>query len=409
VAQREDQGTLTPTLAFTRGTSVKRDVPSKIEPAADVDSRLPTDAQLQETLDRRQRLRVQRLLIAVSVYVPCGLLLIVMGWVDLLPMLFAPVWIAVFAATNLAFYAAIRSGVNLRFADPSMTMAQMAVAMVAAALVLYHVQATRGALLMFLLVVLFFGAFELRMRQVFAMGAFASFAYAVVIVMLTINRPAQVDLRVEWIQWIALTATLMVMCPLVGHFSDLRRRLAASLAMIREMANRDALTGVFNRRHLNDTLEREVSRCERKGTPLLLAVVDLDNFKRINDKHGHPAGDAALRAVAQVLLDTLRKADYVARYGGEEFVLLLDVDSVQGARVIGERLLARVEALRVRELGGGVVTVSIGAAFHWRGDNTVTLLARADAALYAAKESGRNRLVIDHEDDSTERAAPAGV
>lgn len=384
---------------------MKRDVGSKPEPADSVDSRLPTDAQIQETLDRRQRLRVQRLLMAVAVYVPCGLLLLVMGWVGLLPSVFAPTWIAVFTVTNLAFYAAIRSGANLRFSDPSMTMAQMAVAMVAAALVLYHVQATRGALLMFLLVVLFFGAFELRMRQVFAMGAFASLAYAAVIVMLTINRPLQVDPRVEWIQWVALTATLIVMCPLIGHFSDLRRRFAASLATIREMANRDALTGVFNRRHLTDTLEREVSRCERKGTPLLLAVVDLDHFKRINDKHGHPAGDAALRAVAQVLLDTLRKADYVARYGGEEFVLLLDVDSVQGARVIGERLRARVEALRVHELDGGVVTVSIGAAFHRRGDTTATLLARGDAALYVAKEGGRNRLVIDAEDESIARVS----
>jgi diguanylate cyclase len=379
---------------------VKRDVPPKAVTAADVvDSRLPTDAQSQERLDRRQHLRVQRLLMAVAVYVACGLLLLVMGWVGLVPTAFAPVWIVVFTVVNLAFYAAIRSGVNLRFEDPAMTMAQMAVAMVAASFVLYHVQATRGALLMFLLVVLFFGAFELRTRQVFAMGAFASLAYAVVIVMLMINRPTQTDPRVEWIQWIALTATLLVMCPLIGYFSDMRRRLSASLAMIREMANRDALTGVFNRRHLTDTLEREVSRCQRKGTPLLLAVVDLDHFKRVNDRHGHPAGDAALRAVAQVLLDTLRKADYVARYGGEEFVLLLDVDSVDGARVIGERLRARIEALRVAELGGSVVTVSIGAGFHRSGDTTVTLLARADAALYAAKEGGRNRLVIDGEDE----------
>ena len=388
---------------------MKRDDPAKPDPVADFDSRLPTDAQLQEQIDRRQRLRVQRLLISVSVYVPCGLLLIVMGWVGLLPWAFAPVWIAVFTAANLVFYAAIRSGVNLRFADPSMTMAQMAVAMVAAAFVLYHVQATRGAFLMFLLVVLFFGAFELRMRQVFAMGAFASLAYAVVIGLLTVNRPGQVDQRVEWIQWIALTATLVVMCPLIGHFSDLRRRLADSLATIREMANRDVLTGVFNRRHLTDTLEREVSRCERKGTSLLLAVVDLDHFKRINDRHGHVAGDAALRAVAQVLLDTLRKADYVARYGGEEFVLLLDVDSVQGALVIGERLRARVEALRVKELDGDGVTVSIGAAFHQRGDMTVTLLARADAALYAAKEGGRNRLVIAADDGAPVRVVPAGA
>ncbi len=367
------------------------------------------DAASPESLARRQRVRLRRLLIGVAVYGCSVPLLLALAWLGLLSPGFAPVWIAAVAAVNLAFYALIRSGVNLRFSDPSMTMVQMTVSIVTIAFILYHVQAARGVLLVFMLVNLFFGALELRTSQLFAVGAMSSLAYAIVIALLWTYRPASIDFRIEWLQWVTVTATLMVMCPLVGYFSDMRRRLSASLATIREMAHRDALTGVFNRRHLTDMLDREVNRSERSGSPFLLAVVDIDHFKRVNDKHGHLAGDAALCAVAQVLSATLRKSDYLARFGGEEFVLLLDVDGNEGARVVCERLRTRVEALRVAELKGEPITVSIGVSFHRRGDTPATLMARADDALYAAKEGGRNRMTMASEAQAQAEAVTASA
>jgi diguanylate cyclase (GGDEF)-like protein len=348
-----------------------------------------------DQLDRRQALRLRRLLISVAVYLPCAILLYLVAWLGFLPQWFTPFWFAVFAAANLIFFGLIKSGLNLRFKDPSMTMAQMAVAIGAVALILYHAQAARGALLMFLLVILFFGTLRLNTAEVLAMGVLCSAAYGAVILLLSARRPQQVDVRVEWVQWIALTATLAVLCPLVGYLSDVRWRLSESLRTIREMAHRDALTGVFNRHHLVDTLEREIGRCERAGPAFLLLLVDIDHFKRINDTRGHLVGDEALRVVARELHEGLRKSDYLARYGGEEFVLIVSTDGVEGARVACERIRKRVETLRIAPLGGAGVTVSIGGSFYRQGDTSTSILARADGALYQAKNKGRNVVELD--------------
>lgn len=344
---------------------------------------------------RRQALRVTRLLIALAVYVACGLLLSLIEWLGYLPGGFAAAWALVFAGVNLGFLALIRSGANLRFRDPSMTMAQMVMAIGAVAGILYAVDAARGALLMLPLVILMFGALRLNTVQLYAMGALSSLSYAAVIVLLSLSRPDRTDFRVEWIQWIALTATLIVVCPLIGYLSHVRGRLAESLRTIREMAHRDALTGSFNRHHLVDTLEREIGRCERGADPFLLLIVDIDHFKRINDTHGHLVGDQALRAVAKELQAMLRQADYMARYGGEEFVVIASVSDMAGARTTCERIRRHIAGASIPALSGAPLTVSIGGSFHVRGDTADTVLARADAALYRAKNCGRNRFEFE--------------
>ena len=348
-----------------------------------------------QVIERQQALRASRLLVSVAVYLPCALLLALVAWLGYLPEWFVPVWLATFALANLVFFALIQTNANLRFKDPSMTMAQMAVAIAAVAMVLYHAQAARGALLMFLLVVLFFGVLQLKTAEVLVMGALCSLAYGAVIVLLTLNRPGQVNVKLEWVQWIALTATLAVLCPFVGYLGNIRRRLGESLRAIKELAQRDALTGIFNRHHLTETLEREIARCERGAAPLLLAVVDVDHFKRINDTHGHLVGDRVLQAVAGRLQDTLRKGDYLARFGGEEFVLLMAVNGPDAAQATCDRMRTSVEQLQIDELGSQRVTVSVGGSFHRPQDTQGSLLQRADAALYRAKCNGRNRAELD--------------
>ena len=346
-------------------------------------------------IERQQALRVRRLLVSVAVYGPCAALLALVAWLGYLPARFVPVWLATFAVANLAFFALIKTHANLRFQDPSVTMAQMAVAIVAVAAVLYYAEAARGALLMFLLVIVFFGVLQLKTAQVLVMGAFCALAYAGVILLLSVNRPGQVNLRLEWVQWISLTATLAVLCPFVGYLSNIRRRLAESLHTIKEHAQRDALTGVFNRHHLTETLEREIARCERGAEPFLLVMVDVDHFKRINDTHGHLVGDRVLQAVAQRLQDTRRKGDYLARFGGEEFVMLMAVNGPSAAQAACDRVRKSVEQLRTEELGTQSVTVSLGGSFQRSQDTQSSLLQRADAALYRAKCNGRNRAELD--------------
>ncbi|WP_374323834.1 GGDEF domain-containing protein [Aquipseudomonas alcaligenes] len=160
-------------------------------------------------------------------------------------------------------------------------------------------------------------------------------------------------------------------------------------------ANVDILTGCFNRRWLEHVYERESTRCAFNGQPLSMLMLDVDHFKAYNDQHGHLAGDYALCLVAHTLRNQLRPKDSMVRYGGEEFVILLpELDAVE-ARTIGERLrqsLAQIESFYspVGILPG--VTVSIGMAQLQDKDGLESLIARADCALYKAKQQGRNCL-----------------
>jgi diguanylate cyclase (GGDEF)-like protein len=152
----------------------------------------------------------------------------------------------------------------------------------------------------------------------------------------------------------------------------------------------DALTGLGNRRAADRALERDVG----SATSLLVMVVDVDHFKKVNDTWGHPAGDAILKAVANAAVRVFRgRTDFVARYGGEELVALISELAHDDAMRAGERLREAVAAVRVPWAGEQLgVTISMGVATRERGEPSSAWLARADAALYRAKKLGRNRV-----------------
>jgi diguanylate cyclase (GGDEF)-like protein len=180
--------------------------------------------------------------------------------------------------------------------------------------------------------------------------------------------------------------------------AGLRRQLAAAESRIREMAMTDDLTGLRNRRHILQRLREELARASRNGRALTVAIFDVDHFKRVNDEHGHDAGDEVLRAVGAMATRALRSSDLIARYGGEEFLLVLPETAGPGAAVIAERVRAGVEAMRVDHGGEALaVTISFGLAIFDptapKGESGETLIKRADAALYRAKAGGRNQLV----------------
>src|SRR5229473_1115589 len=154
----------------------------------------------------------------------------------------------------------------------------------------------------------------------------------------------------------------------------------------------DALTGLYNRRHLMGTLANEVQRSRRLRRTFSVLLADVDHFKRYNDTHGHLAGDAALVKTAEILRKMTRAVDSVARYGGEEFVVMLLETTIATAAIVAERIRARVAA---EEFGGGRMTITIGAAeYPTHGDTPEELIAGADRAMYLAKGAGRDRVMI---------------
>jgi diguanylate cyclase (GGDEF)-like protein len=175
--------------------------------------------------------------------------------------------------------------------------------------------------------------------------------------------------------------------------------LQALLDALCDLSTRDALTGVLNRRSLMMALEQELDRVARSGDAALLLVVDIDHFKRINDTHGHLAGDAVIRAVSQALQDCVRPMDSVGRFGGEEFAVVLPSCPVAFAAVVGERIRARVEALRIAYPGEPAmsVTVSCGGAFAppWVRSTPMACVGRPDGQKYRAKAAGRNAVCIE--------------
>lgn len=167
-------------------------------------------------------------------------------------------------------------------------------------------------------------------------------------------------------------------------------------ARLRELATTDGLTGIYNRRHFYDLGRAEVARSDRYDGDLSAVMIDVDYFKALNDTHGHAVGDEALRLLADVARHALRRVDVLARYGGEEFVVLLPETSADAARVVVERLRGAVEAMPIPTPEGDVkMTVSAGVVTRKRDESLDAMLRRADEALYRAKHSGRNRVVVD--------------
>jgi diguanylate cyclase (GGDEF)-like protein len=180
------------------------------------------------------------------------------------------------------------------------------------------------------------------------------------------------------------------------HFSLVSRDEEQALRRTYERAVYDGLTRVFNRQQLDVRLGAMVEAAQREGTPLSLVMFDVDHFKQVNDTHGHQAGDEVLRATARLLADGARRGDTVARYGGEEFVMVLRGIDALGAAQLADTLRARIAALPVAIHDRTItITISAGAASldECQPQAADALLRAADARLYRAKQSGRNRVV----------------
>ena len=307
-------------------------------------------------------------------------------------------WWAIGVATvNCVFLFILLSGKNLRLRDPSMTEIQLIVSMFAAMVFISQADEARGAFLMFLPVPLLFGVLRLNFRQMARVGMVGLTGYAGVITTIWYFQPERVKLPLETLYLLSLASVMVFVCLMCGYISKVRSNLSFAVATISELAHRDALTGLFNRRDLMQRLDVEIARNVREAQRgLNLCMIDLDHFKAINDNFGHTVGDEVLALVAKCLNESIRAMDYVARYGGEEFVLLLGTDSDDLALTICERIRDQISQLRIQRIPKFSITISVGIARSTARETSASWIERADEALYEAKASGRNCVRVAH-------------
>jgi diguanylate cyclase (GGDEF)-like protein len=300
------------------------------------------------------------------------------------------------------FYGVIRSGLNRRFADPTLAMPQTIVAQSLIAAAYAMTGPVHGATVIMLSLVMVFGMFSLRPPAVRAACLYTVVLMGGVMAWGAVHQPLHYPVWQEIFNF-ALTAIVMLaISQLSGQLTDMRTRLKkqktaleGALAHINEMAACDELTGLPNRRRMMTLLREHATRHARGGPRFFVCIIDLDHFKNINDSHGHAAGDAVLRAFATQARLLLRSTDMIGRWGGEEFLLLLP-ESAPGDPTLGvARLRDSLAGMPASPaLPGLRVRFSAGFARHEDGEPVEQAIERADRALYAAKSAGRNRSVV---------------
>jgi diguanylate cyclase (GGDEF)-like protein len=299
----------------------------------------------------------------------------------------------------LLFRFLFRTGLNLRWADPSLTTEQISVAIVVLVFIMYHAEGLREALSLFYMAAMMFGVLRLSTLRLLFIACVALVAHGLML-LAAYRSSAGADLRHATVQLVVLAIVLPWFAVMGGYVNRLRQRLSDSNRELRlaydrieTLALRDELTGTYNRRFLAEVAERERSRALRLKRPFSICLFDLDHFKSVNDEFGHPAGDAVLRRFAELALSQLRGSDVFGRYGGEEFLLVLpDTDRAE-AHAAGERIRSLTGASGFPQVPAGrTITVTVGVATWRDGEDTAELIARADRALYG-KRAGRNRVV----------------
>ena len=303
---------------------------------------------------------------------------------------------AIVAAFIVVFFCLFRLGLNLRFPDPSLTGWQLLASVFTMLYVIYRAPDSRIAFTAFFFVAMMFGMLRHSGMKLALLGSVSLLSFAFVTGLRYANNRDTEMLRLDMLQVVVMAVTFPWFLFIGSCVKQLQRGLTEAtikLEDIEEKARRDDLTGVYNRRTLIAAMEESKQRADSTGEPLSICVIDLDFFKRYNDEFDHLTGDQVLRTFAQAVQDGLRATDLFGRYGGEEFVQILRHTTLAGAMADAERLRERISAFAIptsRPIGP--LTVSIGVAQYEPGETIIETFARADEALYKAKQRGRNRV-----------------
>jgi diguanylate cyclase (GGDEF)-like protein len=310
------------------------------------------------------------------------------------------IWGPLSFAMSLYTKIALSRGWTLGRNDPTLTLHQIAYSCASTATCYSIAGSLRAVVLPMLMLALVFSIFALPTRKVRALVVYNLVMFAAVMGVMSWWQPERHPWKEELLTFFVLLVVLSAFAVLGGRLSDLRAALGhqkielqQALARIAEIAHRDELTGLFNRRRMGEILDAQRINATR-GEGFVVAIVDLDKFKSINDTYGHAVGDIVLRQFAELAKTLLRTGDILARWGGEEFLLVISTNDPSTALAVAERLRRQIAATPVALPDGTSIryTVSIGLAPHLTDESTPSTIERADSALYRAKSSGRDRV-----------------
>lgn len=361
------------------------------------------------------RARVAMTLLALYGYAACTGILLYLVHIQEVPARTAMPLVAFMWTGVPLFYLLVRTGISNRLGSPGMDLPQCLFAMASILIAYVIVGPLRNAVLLLIALVMVFSMITLTPRQVRIMGVSTFGCLGLAMAWLTLHEPGQVDVRMEVMKFVLAACTLPVISTVASHVAKLRTKLVDqkqelqhALSMLHEVATRDELTGLHNRRHMHQLLEQQFKRQLRSGEGFCLALIDLDHFKHVNDQFGHQMGDTVLKAFAEAIGKELRQTDVLARWGGEEFLLMLTAPDpgLHGAQASLARFQAALQQVVV---GNGVrITFSAGLTEHPPGEPLHETLERADRGLYQAKAHGRNRveLVLPPADQSHSARTP---
>lgn len=317
----------------------------------------------------------------------------------------------VILAMLAAMHIAIRRGWSERLRDPSLTLPHILVSIFVILYVLAHAGEARTILLMLFFIAIIFGVFQLRREEYILVAVVGIFGFGLVNIDEIMHSEAGTE-RSLLVLELGVFAAVMFWFAFIGSYvaslrrklSERHRELEIASEHLRHLADHDELTGLPNRRRLLAQLEKVRASSIQLGLGFSVAVIDLDHFKRVNDKHGHQVGDEVLAEFARRADHILRGADRleriddslsdIGRFGGEEFLAILPATDTEGARLAAERLRQDIEQHPFETSDGPIrCTISIGVARHHGDEPVHHTVGRADEALYRAKSQGRNRVM----------------
>ena len=353
--------------------------------------------------DRRTRGHSGIILLCALMYAICCAAAIHAASIGMMLPIGPTLLIAATFPAYFVFYVLIRSGYTRNWRDSGLMVLQNVYGLMAVSVAYITLDPSeRGMVLVLIALGIVFGMYTHSPRQAVINGSVAMVSLGLTMWALSRINPVYYPPQLELFRFAVMVGSLPVLiftADLISRWqqrlSSQRQELQDALAQVQQLATRDALTGLYNRHHMQDKLDYASQRYQRYGERFTLALIDLDHFKRINDGYGHQVGDQALMAFATAASMVLRDTDTLARWGGEEFLFLMPNTSPQKAAIALDRIRETLQTVVISAVASHLkLQFSAGLALHIGGESPEGTLERADQALYQAKNEGRHRSVV---------------